>query len=459
MKQRIIAASFAVLLMLLNGCNINVSVVQETQPVTVEAAEKTTPPATHSIVPIPIPVTEPVSDGTVMAEATEQTTESSATTAETTVLTATETVTSPLITTVTEPAFSSLETVPNTTEAPPKPLGELITRGYTYHKLSPEYQEVYDFILAAVAKRETAVRFQRGIPLKDLNDIYSAVLWEEPAAACLDGSTYSYNSDPVTYMEVKYAYSKEESDRMEQELGEKVNRILSKRPVGASTFELVKYFHDTIIENCVYDLNAPYCATAYGALVKGRALCQGYSQAMALLCSRAGIENCIVTGFAGEEHMWNMVRMDSGWYHIDVTWDDPAVNGNYDSLIYDYFGLTDEEISTRTVYAGMAPHPKANFTAENYFVYNNLYAGSFDEAAEILYRGFLNAVNSGRDKVYLRLSDGAVFDEVLRKLFEEQEIYTIQQKASNAASRSFNYNSTVYLKNPELHTLVFTVIY
>lgn len=459
MKQRFIAASFAVALVLLNGCNINVSVVPEAPPATAEAVRETTAPASAGFVPIPVPVTEPASDEPETEEPFNETAEEPTGTAAPAAPAETAAVTSVTTTITAEPQTYPLETVPETTKAPPRPAGDMLTRGYTYHRLSPEYQEVYDYILAAVERRDTAVRFQRGVPLKALNDIYSAVLWEEPAAACIDGSSYSYNADPVTYMELKYACSKEESDRMEQELNEKVNRIISKRPVGAPTFEVVKYFHDVIIENCVYDLNAPYCDTAYGALVNGRALCQGYSQAMALLCSRAGIENCIVTGFAGEEHMWNMVKMDTGWYHIDVTWDDPAVNGRYDSLIYDYFGLTDADMSGRTVYDGMVPRPKASETAENYFVYNNLYAKSFDEAAEILYRGFLNAVNAGRDKVYLRLSDDLVYSEVFRRLFSEQEIYTIQQRASNAASRSFNYNSTVYLRNPELHTLVFTVIY
>lgn len=37
-----------------------------------------------------------------------------------------------------------------------------------------------------------------------------------------------------------------------------------------------------------------------------------------------GIENGTVSGEAGDEqHIWNTVKLDDQWYHVDVTWDDP----------------------------------------------------------------------------------------------------------------------------------------
>lgn len=43
-------------------------------------------------------------------------------------------------------------------------------------------------------------------------------------------------------------------------------------------------------------------------------------------------------------HSWNYIKLDDGYYMVDVTWDDPY--GNEDNICYrDYFCLTTEMIS------------------------------------------------------------------------------------------------------------------
>ena len=49
-------------------------------------------------------------------------------------------------------------------------------------------------------------------------------------------------------------------------------------------------------------------------------------------------------------HAWNLVQLDGQWYHVDVTWDDPAPD-RYGQVLHDYFLVTDQEIS-----AGDDPH-------------------------------------------------------------------------------------------------------
>ena len=45
-------------------------------------------------------------------------------------------------------------------------------------------------------------------------------------------------------------------------------------------------------------------------------------------CQRSGIACKMVVGKAqGEEHIWNKVFVDNQWYYVDVTLDDPIVNG------------------------------------------------------------------------------------------------------------------------------------
>ena len=64
--------------------------------------------------------------------------------------------------------------------------------------------------------------------------------------------------------------------------------------------------------------------SAYGMFKNGYAVCEGYAEAYSLLLNLVGITSTTITGFAGENHMWNLVKLDGTWYHADPTWDDPV---------------------------------------------------------------------------------------------------------------------------------------
>ena len=88
-----------------------------------------------------------------------------------------------------------------------------------------------------------------------------------------------------------------------------------------------------------------YSHTAYGSIVDGMAVCDGYSAGFYLIMEKLGIPAMIVTGEAGEAwdtggHAWNMVQLDGNWYEVDTTWDDYG-----DKTIHDFFNLTTADYS------------------------------------------------------------------------------------------------------------------
>ena len=104
--------------------------------------------------------------------------------------------------------------------------------------------------------------------------------------------------------------------------------------------------HDYIVDHVSYDPNQNTSLTAYNALVEGTAVCGGYTESFMTLLTMAGIENTTIAGSAGSQsHVWNAVKLDGKWYHVDVTWDDP-INGDDRLISHDYFNLTDSEISS-----------------------------------------------------------------------------------------------------------------
>ena len=67
----------------------------------------------------------------------------------------------------------------------------------------------------------------------------------------------------------------------------------------------------------------PYdSTTAYGALHDQLAICGGYAQAFQSLLAQAGIPCVTVSGkMGGENHMWDLARIDGQWLYFDPTSD------------------------------------------------------------------------------------------------------------------------------------------
>ncbi len=166
--------------------------------------------------------------------------------------------------------------------------------------------------------------------------IYNEVAWEQY------GSVISVN--------IEYMVAREQFESTRQKVSEIAAEVV--RP-GMSDADIEKAFHDYLVNNCVYDLTfAPPSYTAYGALILGRAVCQGYSEAMGMLCLHSGIECMLVTGSAygdgvwAQDHAWNLVNVNGVYRHVDVTYDDPISWDGRNNLTYEYYNKTDQQIDT-----------------------------------------------------------------------------------------------------------------
>ncbi len=121
-----------------------------------------------------------------------------------------------------------------------------------------------------------------------------------------------------------------------------------------SDYEIIELAHAWLIKNVKYD-NANYLKgtvpevshTAKGALLNGVAVCDGYSYAFKMIMNSFNIPCKVITGYSGGVgHAWNLVKINNQWYHIDVTYDDPIVNGRDDNYkVYtDYFLINDKQM-------------------------------------------------------------------------------------------------------------------
>lgn len=96
---------------------------------------------------------------------------------------------------------------------------------------------------------------------------------------------------------------------------------------------------DALAARVVYDKTAERAHEAAGALLDGRAVCDGYAKSFKMLCDEMGIPCVIVAGTAvqnssEEPHAWNLVQMEDGlWYATDLTWNDEGEGASLDFFL------------------------------------------------------------------------------------------------------------------------------
>lgn len=133
-------------------------------------------------------------------------------------------------------------------------------------------------------------------------------------------------------------YDKQTSLNVKSAFENKANEIVSKYiKADMSNLEKEVVIHNYLVNNVVYDEgDSTTCHNAYGALVVGRAVCDGYSKAFKYFMDRLGIESGLVLSDE-MAHAWNYVKIDGVYYFVDTTWDDPVSSSNSlykDSLQY-----------------------------------------------------------------------------------------------------------------------------
>lgn len=223
--------------------------------------------------------------------------------------------------------------------------------------------------------------------LDEVDKAYSLVKEDYPEYFWLDNTwwyyTYTYKDDPnqtkyVSEIEPSYLFSNNTEFTMAQEEFDKeINEIITQMDeelgTEASDYDKELWIHDYLILTNDYISYSDYAHSAYGAIVEGEAVCEGYTRAFQLILNMLGIENCTVTGSdsidadAKENHIWNAVKLGDDWYQVDITWDDM---GNEPKDIYHaYFNITTAHMQRdHTIMGNEFDVPECK--GEEYFYFN-----------------------------------------------------------------------------------------
>lgn len=158
----------------------------------------------------------------------------------------------------------------------------------------------------------------------------------------VDNFQYTYSVLTNEVSELTFLYL--DADTYDRDLyAQKLEQILEETVLpGMSQWQIALSIHDYLAGHFVYDSTLEH-HEPYDLLINGSAVCEGYSKAYQDLLELAGLE-CIECLSENMNHSWNMVKLGSEWYHVDVTWDDPVpdIQGRVN---HQYFLLDDATIS------------------------------------------------------------------------------------------------------------------
>lgn len=239
---------------------------------------------------------------------------------------------------------------------------------------------------------------QANLKIKEINEIYSKFLADNPEYFYLRPNSYAYgHQDCGTTFMVAFAPqigpdfpdfdgSKKSLEVLKTKYDELVTVINNAKDElmfdGMTDLDKLLLAHDYIIDKNAYYLEVKedgtkyygdgYSYNAYGILVNKKGVCQGLSYAYPALLKAMGYPTENIRQIISDEltHMWNFVKLGTKWYHVDLTWDDPTVirqagdlyDMNDESLQYEYhnhFLISDETNTVRRNEAGYY-----NFTLE-----------------------------------------------------------------------------------------------
>ncbi len=287
------------------------------------------------------------------------------------------------------------------------------------------------------------------LPEAEIRLVLAAFAEDHPEIFWLQGSFSYTHAFGRTVLDLTSLFSPEECLSMQAEMNRAVERLFGGITLQMDGFERELYLHDALLANCEYadrELDSenagegeyPLIYTAYGALVNGRAVCEGYAGAMRLLLRGAGIPVRKVSGRSeGELHAWNAVQLGGEWYHLDPTWNDTEYG-----TVYQYFNLSDQQILqdhtispdyrglTEEELCGKADTPPASFNlslpactgeSQNYFIRRGILITGMDASSDqAVVAQIVEKIQRGETVLCFRAGDSMDYGKTMDMMLRQQ---------------------------------------
>lgn len=340
---------------------------------------------------------------------------------------------------------------PVMTEEPKKVTG----KRFYVERESKDMQKLFQLIYDGISAHETEIMFPDGTKLDDVKHVMWLLSVDCPELFWY-AQKYEYtypdnNPDTVLNLCPKYTMNQEEAKKAQKQIDALVEKW-TEATEGKAEYETELYVHDAILSGCTYSTSTDFGGTIYGALIKGKALCKGYANAMCYVLRSMGMECAVITGTATdnsgtESHAWNIMKIDGVWTLSDPTWDDP-VGSNM--ITYAYLNVTDDMLNRSHVRNDEFKQydiPSCTSLKQNFCRRNNRYVEEGESVEEALV-AWTTAYLLEKDEPHvICFAEKAQYDEALNIMDQCFQTAVNQTKV--------NLGSVSYSKVAGMHYLQF----
>lgn len=179
-----------------------------------------------------------------------------------------------------------------------------------------------DALLGAMENMEEDVDLRSyHISTEEITSVVVDVINDNPNLFYATPATIAYDENTQMVQSVAVTYDMARASIYEEALQAAYDEAITD-PFGMNDLQKARALHDWVVQHVSYDHSLSNY-DAYDAIVSRSAVCQGYTLAYAALLDMAGIEYDYCRSSA-MNHIWNYVKINGNWYHVDTTWDDPS---------------------------------------------------------------------------------------------------------------------------------------
>lgn len=191
---------------------------------------------------------------------------------------------------------------------------------YFYYLLTAEAKATYRLLYESLLQLQEEVIVKGS--MKNISSIIEYLLMDHPKFYYVDQSNqYFYKKGTTLVVKWNYLYDKANIKKYNLLLDKRLQKsrqILS----GKTAYEKTEIIYRNISNHVTYDLNSQFRDNLIGAYINRRAVCHGIATLFKVWCDYNQIPCIMVQGYGAKEaHMWNMVKIEGCFYHVDVTWD------------------------------------------------------------------------------------------------------------------------------------------
>ncbi len=193
------------------------------------------------------------------------------------------------------------------------------------------------FLIEAVELAELEITASEAV------SVWKVFYCENPRYYWLSNTVSLVGSEMMLCVDEDYAKATSRAEH-DSAIDEMALSLKSRLTDGMSQLDIALEIHDFILDRMNYayeeDGKTPqddiWAHNMTGCASYGLGVCESYAKTYQYLSLLNGLECLVVSGTAGEDHAWNVVKIDGVWYGVDCTWDET----NTEEISYNCFGMS-----------------------------------------------------------------------------------------------------------------------